>query len=370
MAESALFTPVLLGDLELAHRAWVAPMCMYSAEDFSGKPNEFHLVHYGAFAQGGFAFILTEATAVSPIGRISPQDLGIWDDEQVAAWRRVVDFVHSNEISVDGKSYPVRIGTQLAHAGRKGGVHRQWDAKDGAVSIEDGGWQDVAPSAIAFEGAGYVVPTELDEAGIQKAIAEFASAAIRADAAGFDVVEIHGAHGYLINQFLSPLSNHRTDEWGGSFENRTRLLLEVVDAVRQVWSKPLSVRISTVEWRPDGWSLDDSIKLSQLLLDHGVDLINVTSGGNAPARIPLAPGYQVPMSAAIREETGATTSVAGLISDPKHAEGIIAEGQADAIMFARAALREPHWPQRAAHELGWDGAKGLYQPQHVRGAWV
>lgn len=365
---AALFEPLTIGQITFANRAWLAPMCQYSVVERDGMPNDWHLVHLGAFAQGGFGLVITEATAITPIGRITPNDIGIWSDDHVPALRRIVDFVHARTLPTVNGRIPVRIGVQLAHAGRKGSNHRGFLSEPrGPMSIGDGGWQTVSASDLPFDG--YPAPVALDRAGIDAVVDDFVAGAKRAQAAGFDVVEIHAAHGYLLHQFLSPLSNNRTDEYGGSFTNRVRLVRRVTAAVRRVWHGPLFVRISATDWVRKGWSGNDSAALAALLKFDGADLIDVSSGGNLPTEIPLRPGYQVPFAQHIRASAQIPTSAVGLISDPELAEQILTSGQADAIMVGRAALREPHWPQRAAHALGVPTDRAPYVPQHVRGAW-
>jgi 2,4-dienoyl-CoA reductase-like NADH-dependent reductase (Old Yellow Enzyme family) len=354
---SKLFEPITLRSLTARNRAWLAPMCQYSAVD--GVPNDWHLVHLGARATGGFGLVMTEASAVVPEGRIAPEDAGIWNDEQAEAWHRIVDFVH-------GQGAP--IGVQLAHAGRKASTYRPWDPSSGSIPVDDGGWATKAPSDVAFEG--YAAPAALTVDEIVKVVEAFAAAAGRAISAGFDTVELHAAHGYLLHQFLSPLSNRRDDSYGGSFENRTRLLLETVDAVRSTLpdSAPLLVRISGTDWIGGGWDIEQSQRLGVLLREHGVDLVDVSSGGNAPASIPLEPGYQVPLSAAVRG-SGIATGAVGLITEPEQAEKILANGEADIVLLARAALREPAWPLRAAHELGVAFEDAPWPDQYLRGRW-
>lgn len=342
----------------IANRIWTAPMCQYSCWDQDGIVNDWHLVHLGAFAQGGFGLVLTEASAVCPEGRISPRDAGIWNDEQAHAWRRITDFIHARG---------TLAGVQLAHAGRKASTYAPFGgAGSGSVPTEQGGWATVGPSPIAFPG--YAAPAELDGAGLAKVVADFAAAASRAIDAGFDVIEIHAAHGYLLHEFLSPLSNQRTDGYGGSLDNRARLLLEVVDAVRDVFDGVLFVRISATDWIEGGWDLDQSVTLAKLLKEHDVDLVDTSSGGNHPTDIPLAPGYQVEFADRIRREARIPTAAVGLLTEPEQAEEVIATGRADAVLLGRVALREPHWPQRAAHVLGAEDAV-VYPDQHVRGAW-
>lgn len=337
-----LFDPLTIRDLQFANRVFVSPMCQYSSTD--GLPNEWHLVHLGSRAVGGAGLVMTEATAVLPEGRISPQDLGIWSEDHVAPLRRIVDFVHEQGSIA---------GMQLAHAGRKASTRRPWESA-GAVPESEGGWKNVmAPSAIAFAG-NYPMPQALTLAGIQGIIAAFATAAYRACEAGFRVIEIHAAHGYLIHEFLSPLSNQRSDDYGGSFENRTRFLREIVQAVRRVWPSgaPLFVRISATDWVENGWDAEQSIALARDLKQLGVDLIDCSSGGSVPhALIPAAPGYQTPFAQRIRKEADIMTGAVGLITSPIQAEQIIATEEADAILMAREFLRDPYWPLRAAREL-------------------
>jgi 2,4-dienoyl-CoA reductase-like NADH-dependent reductase (Old Yellow Enzyme family) len=338
----ALFEPLTLRGLTLRNRIAVSPMCQYSS--VNGFANDWHLVHLGQFAVGGAAVVFTEATSVTPEGRISPGDLGIWDDAHVEMLSRIGRFV---------REHGAVFGMQLAHAGRKASTAPPWEGGK-PVGPEKGGWTDlVAPSAIPF-GNGYPVPLELDDAGIARIITAFADGARRAFEAGVQVPEIHAAHGYLLHQFLSPLSNKRTDRYGGSFENRVRLLLQVVDAVRNVWPEnlPVVVRLSTTDWVDDGWSLEDSIALSWLLQPRGVDLIDCSTGGNVPGvRIPVGPGYQVPFAAKIRAASGIPTGAVGLIGGAQQADTIIRTGQADMVFIARAMLRDPHWPLMAASAL-------------------
>jgi 2,4-dienoyl-CoA reductase-like NADH-dependent reductase (Old Yellow Enzyme family) len=343
-----LFTPLTIGSVTLPNRIVVSPMCEYSSDD--GFANDWHLVHLGSRAVGGAALVFTEATAVTPEGRISPQDLGLWKDDHIAPLSRITAFLHSQG---------AHAGIQLAHAGRKASTYRPGSG-EGAIPPDQGGWPNVlAPSAIPFSPT-YPQPHELDHAGIAAIIAAFRDAAARADRAGFDVIEIHSAHGYLLHEFLSPISNRRSDEYGGSFENRVRLLVEVVAAVRETWPRPrpLFVRISATDWLENqspnaAWDLPQSIRLAALLRDHGVDLIDVSSGGNVPAAaIPAGPGFQTPFSEAIRKETGILTGAVGMITDPAQAAHIVRTGQADLIFIARQFLRDPYWPLHAAHALG------------------
>lgn len=326
-----IFEPLTLGGVTLPNRIVLSPMCQYSAGP-DGVPTDWHLVHLGARAIGGFGLILTESTAVSPAGRISPRDVGLWSDAQVAGWRRITDFVHAQGTP---------IGVQLGHAGRKAST------EDGSGPLAAGGWTPLAPSPIAYPGL--ATPAEAEPAAI---VAEFAAAAVRAARAGFDVVEIHAGHGYLLHQFLSPLTNVRADRYGGSFDARVRLLLEVVEAVRAT-GLPLLVRVSATDWVEGGWTAEETVALAPLLRDRGVDLIDVTSGGLDPAqRIPVGPGYQVPFAAQVREKGDLPVGAVGLITDPDQAEAILAEGHADVVLLAREALRDPNWPLRAAAHLG------------------
>ena len=317
-------------------------MCQYSSHD--SFANDWHVVHLGSRAQGGAGLVIVEATAVVPEGRISPADLGIWDDAHIAGFRRIAEFVHAQG---------ARIGMQLAHAGRKASMVPHTFG-GGPLPPSEGGWEMVAPSALAFA-PGYDAPRALDPDGIASLVAAFKSAARRAFEAGFDLVEIHAAHGYLLHEFLSPLSNHRTDNYGGSFENRIRLLLEIAGAVRQVWPErlPLFVRISATDWVEGGWNVDESVELARRLRDHGVDLVDCSSGGlTADAQIPVTPGYQVPFAARIRREAGIPTAAVGLITEPAQANAIVEDGQADLVLLARAMLRDPFWPVHAAAALG------------------
>ncbi|CAN5187321.1 NADH:flavin oxidoreductase/NADH oxidase [soil metagenome] len=358
-----LFDPLTLRGTTFANRIWLAPMCQYSAVD--GVPNDWHLVHLGALASGGFGLVITEATAVVPEGRISARDTGLWNDEQVTAWRRVTDFAHARG---------TLAGVQLAHAGRKASTYPLFATTGeqhgrGSVPVTDGGWQTVAPSALAYPGL--AAPVALTAAQIADVPRAFAAAAERALAAGFDVVELHAAHGYLLHEFLSPLSNRRTDEYGGSLENRARLLVEVTDAVRAVWpdDRPLFVRVSATDWADGGLTVDEVTQVAKELAAHGVDLVDVSTGGNVPADIPVGPGYQVPAARAVRAGSGLPVTAVGLITDPRQAEQVLVDGSADAVLVARAALRDPHWPLLAAHELGVDNDRAGWQPQYLRATW-
>lgn len=340
---SKLFSPLTLRGIQLKNRIVISPMCQYSATD--GFANDWHLVHLGSRATGGAALIIQEATATAPEGRISAADLGIWKDEHIDYLKRITTFL---------KQHGAVPGIQLAHAGRKASTSVPWIGNK-PVSVADGGWQTVAPSAIAFyEGA---VPEALDEAGIRKVIEDFEAAAKRSLAAGYEVIEVHAAHGYLLHQFLSPLSNQRTDAYGGSFDNRIRILLEVVRAVRNVLpdNLPLFVRVSATDWVPGGWDIEETIKLAAILKPLGVDLIDTSTGGLAPrVTIPLSPGYQVPFAARIRAEAGIATGAVGLITEAGHAEEILEKEYADLVLIARESLRDPNFPLHAALQLGDD----------------
>ena len=352
---SLLFEPLRLRDLTVPNRAWLAPMCQYSASD--GVVGDWHLMHYGARAAGGFGLLIAEATAVVPEGRITPQDAGLWDDGQVPAWRRVTDLVRRQGAAV---------GVQLAHAGRKASTYRPWSPVQGTVPADDGGWPTLAPSPSAFPG--YAAPAAMTAGQVADVPGRFAAAARRAHAAGFDVVEIHAAHGYLLHQFLSPLSNHRTDGYGGTPANRARLLREVVTAVRETWpaGKPLLVRVSATDWTDGGLRVDDVAAVVKDLGALGVDLVDVSTGGLVPAPMTVGPGYQVPHARRVREVAGLPTAAVGLITTAVQAEQTLVDGAADAVLLGRAALRDPHWPLRAAHELRADVP---WAPQYARGGW-
>ena len=345
---SHLFEPLRLRSVELAHRILVSPMCQYSCHD--GFAQDWHFVHLGSRAVGRAAAVLAEATAVTPEGRISPADLGLWKDTQIEALHRAFSFI-AQQGSVPG--------IQLAHAGRKASTREPWNGGT-PLSLEEGGWTPIfAPSAIAFAD-GYQTPSALSTAEIASIVGAFADAARRAESAGAQLVEIHAAHGYLLHSFLSPLSNHRDDQYGGTFAHRTRILCEVVTAVRKVWPEkyPLFVRISATDWVEGGWTLDDSVALARLLQPLGVDLIDCSSGGNvAGVKIPVAPGYQVSFAERIRRETGIATGAVGMITEPEQADQIIRGGQADVVFLARQFLRDPYWPLIAArvlgHEIKW-----------------
>ena len=351
-----LFDPFTQRSVTLRNRLVVSPMCEYSATD--GVPNDWHLVHLGSRAVGGAALVIAEATAVSAQGRISPQDTGLWNDAQLQAWQPITRFI---------RTQGAIAGMQLAHAGRKASTLRPWDGH-GPLPPGQGDWLTVAPSALPFD-AGWPAPQALDEAGIRKVIADFRAAAERAVAAGFQLVEIHAAHGYLLHQFLSPLSNRRNDRYGGSFENRTRLVREVIAAVREVWPAelPLWLRVSATDWADEGgWDIEQSVELARQVKPLGVDLIDVSSGGSLPhAKIPLAPGYQVPFAARIRREADMATGAVGLITGAEQAAQIVANGDADVVLIARESLRDPYFPRRAAAELG----ASIEAPAQYRRAW-
>jgi 2,4-dienoyl-CoA reductase-like NADH-dependent reductase (Old Yellow Enzyme family) len=339
---SHLFTPLPLRGVTLRNRVGVSPMCQYSSD--AGLASDWHLVHLGQFAVGGAAVVFTEATAVLPEGRISPQDLGIWDDAQVPMLQRITRFIDAQG------AVP---GMQLAHAGRKASTQRPWEG-NGTVSAEAGGWTNVmAPSAIPFSPS-YPQPLALTLDDIAAVVAAFRAAAVRAMAAGFRILEVHAAHGYLLHQFLSPLSNHRDDAYGGPLANRARLCLEVVAAIRAVVpdAMPLVVRISATDWAEGGWTAEESVRLAVWLKDAGVDMVDVSSGGLASGvRIPIGPGYQVPFARQVRHGAGIATASVGLITDAAQAEAIVGNGDADMVLLAREFLRQPHWPLLAAHAL-------------------
>ena len=338
---SRLFTPIRLRSVDIRNRIFMSPMCQYSAHD--GMPGEWHHVHYGARAAGGAGLVMMEATAVSPEGRITPYDLGLWTDRQAEALRPIVSFI---------KEQGAIPAIQIAHAGRKACSDQPW--KGGLpIKQKDGGWQPLAPSALAFSPAS-CIPKEMNQADIDNVVSQFAAATKRALTAGFEVVEIHMAHGYLLHEFLSPLTNRRTDAYGGSFENRSRLPLQVAKIVRELWpgDKPVMVRISATDWVEGGWDLPGSIELVRQLKSIGIDLVDVSTGGLTPdAAIPLAPGFQTPYAAAIRRETGMMVSTVGLITDAMQAEHILVTEQADAVSIGRELLRNSNWPLQAARSL-------------------
>ena len=352
---SRLLQPLTLRGVTARNRVFASPMCQYSSVD--GRPTDWHLVHLGSLARGGAGLVFTEATAVTPEGRISPQDAGIWTEAQAADYERIAAFVTGQGAVA---------GMQLAHAGRKASTQRPWEGRE-YIEPADGGWQAVAPSPIPY--GSWPTPKELTVGDIADLVRAFADAARRADGAGFDAVEIHGAHGYLVHEFLSPLSNERADAYGGDLAGRSRFLVEVVDAVRAAWPerKPLLVRLSATDWAEGGWTVEDTVELACVLRDRGVDLIDVSSGGNVPQqRITEGPGYQVPFARAVRAGSGLPTGAVGRITEPVQAEQVLVEGSADAVLLARALLRDPHWPLRAAHELGGDIR---WPEQYLRARW-
>ncbi len=350
-----LLEPITLGTLNLRNRIVVSPMCQYSSPD--GVPTDWHMVHLGSRAVGGAGLVFTEATAVSPEGRISPDDAGIWNGAQTESWSRIVAFVRGQGAAA---------GIQLAHAGRKASTDAPWRG-GGPLDAAHGGWIPVAPGAIPFD-EGYPVPIALDARGIGKVVDDFRASAARARAAGFDVIELHAAHGYLLHQFLSPLSNTRTDAYGGSLENRARLLREVIAAVRGTWPAPMPlwVRLSATDWAEGGWDIDECVQLARMLRADGVDVIDCSSGGTVPhPKIPVGPGYQVPFAARIRREAGIATSAVGLITESRQAEEILQRGDADVIEMAREFLRDPYFPRRAAKELD----ATVHVPKQYQRAW-
>lgn len=350
-----LFEPLKLRDIVLRNRIAIPPMCQYSASD--GMAGNWHFVHYGTRAVGGAALMIIEATAVTPEGRISAGDLGLWEERQIEPLARIARFA---------QEHGCVPGAQLAHAGRKGSAGLGWQPQR-SLEASEGGWTTVAPSAVAF-GEGYAVPRELDEAGIRQVVALFAAAAQRAHEAGLQVLEVHAAHGYLLHQFLSPLSNRRTDSYGGSFENRTRLVREVVAAVRSKWPErlPLLVRLSATDWVEGGWNVDETIELCRSLPGMGVDLVDVSSAGLVPtAVIPAGPGFQTEFAARVRKEAGIATAAVGLITSPAQADHIVRSGQADMVLIGREVLRNPYWPMTAAHALGQSAS---WPAQYLRAA--
>jgi len=369
MVAPRLFASLEVEGVYFANRIWVSPMSQFSARFHESYPTDWHLVQYGAFAQGGFGLTLTEATAVNPQGRLTPYDVGLWSEQQAERWRRITDFVHSQRLPAPGGgSISAKIGVQLSHAGRRASSRRSFPGEmGGPLELSDGGWQTVAPSPIPYPG--YPVPTEMTSSDIGQVINDYVSAARRAVRAGFDVVEINAGGGGLLHEFYSPLSNNRSDGYGGAYTNRVRLLREVVVAVRQVWPGPLMVRFAATDWSMGGWDGNDSVALAVLLRTDGVDIVDVCTGGNALTQIPVQPGYQVPFAERIRHFAGIRTAVGGVITDPHQADGIVAGEQADAVLLGRAALREPHWPQRAAAELGVSTEAAPYPPQLLPGAW-
>jgi 2,4-dienoyl-CoA reductase-like NADH-dependent reductase (Old Yellow Enzyme family) len=337
-----LFEPLQLKSVLLKNRIVVSPMCQYSSED--GFANDWHLVHLGSRAVGGAGLVIAEATAVSPEGRITHQDLGLWKDEQITYLKKITDFI-TNQNSIPG--------IQLAHAGRKASHSQPWKGSE-SLNDKNGAWKTFAPSAIAYKD-GEPTPDELDVTGIKKIIADFRSSAERALKAGFKVIEIHGAHGYLIHEFLSPLSNKRTDEYGGNFENRIRFILEIISSIQEVWPAdlPIFLRISATDWVENGWTIEESIELAKIVKNRGIDLIDCSSGGNlSRVKIPVGPLYQVPFAERIKKEGGIKTGAVGLITTAEQANSILKKKQADLVIMARQLLRDPYFPLHAAKELG------------------
>jgi 2,4-dienoyl-CoA reductase-like NADH-dependent reductase (Old Yellow Enzyme family) len=353
---SVLFSSLQIRDVALKNRIAISPMCQYSAQD--GFANDWHFVHLGSRATGGAGLVITEAAAVSAEGRISPYDLGLWKDEHVEPLHRIVNFIHQQGCVA---------AVQLAHAGHKASSQTPFEGGR-YIAPADGGWQPISASSYQLV-ANDAQSKDISTSEIEQIIADFKSATHRALAAGFKVIEIHAAHGYLLNGFLSPLVNRRTDDYGGSFANRTRLLIAIVQETRKIIPNgmPLFVRLSATDWTAGGWTIEDSVALSRILKNEGVDLIDCSSGGlTAPSNIPVAPNYQVPFAEKIKQEVGIQTGAVGLITTPKQAEGIIENNQADLVLIARESLRDPQFPLRAAHELG---ATVKWPVQYERGRW-
>jgi 2,4-dienoyl-CoA reductase-like NADH-dependent reductase (Old Yellow Enzyme family) len=351
---SHLFAPLKIRNVTFRNRIFVSPMCQYSSNE--GAATDWHFVHLGSRAVGGAGLVMVEATAVSPEGRISPTDSGIWSDALAASFLRITRFI---------KEQGAVPGVQLAHAGRKASTAQPWNG-GGPVPVDRGGWKPIAPSAIPFD-SGYPVPREMTERDIESLVEQFVAAARRSADAGFELIELHSAHGYLLHEFLSPLSNHRTDQFGGSPANRMRLPLRVAAEVREVWPSglPMFVRISATDWVEGGWDLPQSIELAKELKKIGIDLIDCSSGALVPhAKIPVGPGFQVPFAEAIRRDAGIMTGAVGMITDAQQAEQIIANGKADAVLLARKLLNDPYWPLHAAKELG---ASAKWPVQYERG---
>lgn len=356
-----LFDPLTLRGVTIRNRVWLPPMDMYAVPAQDGKPTPFHYQHYVSRALGGFGMIIAEATAVSPEGRITPNDVGLWNDDQIQAWRWIVDGIRA------AGAVPA---VQLNHAGRKASAGSfVVGHESGSLPLDEGGWPTMGPSAKAY--GDMAEPREMTLDDIRVVVERFRDAAARAVAAGFQCIEIHAAHGYLLSQFLDPLVNERTDEYGGDLAGRMRLVVEVVDAVRSVMPDdyPLLVRVSATDWAAGGWDLDQTVELSRALRSHGVDLVDVSTGGLIPhVTIPVEPGYQVPFAAEVRKRAGVRTTAVGLITKPKQAEKVLRKGAADAVEIGRAALRDPYWPLRAAHKLGLSREDIPYPAQYVRGA--
>jgi 2,4-dienoyl-CoA reductase-like NADH-dependent reductase (Old Yellow Enzyme family) len=355
---TSLFDPIDLRGVRVRNRIWVSPMCQYSVDERDGVPTDWHLVHLGSFARGGAGLVLAEATAVTPVGRISPHDTGIWNDEQASAWRRITDFAHTQGAV---------IGLQLAHAGRKASVYPEWGSggNKGTLPEAEGGWQTVSASDLAF--GDYAAPRALTVEEIEDVVAAFVAGARRALAAGFDLVELHAAHGYLVHQFLSPLSNVRDDAYGGSLENRARVLLEIVRGIRAEVGDavPVLVRFSATDYVEGGWDEEQTATVAEWARDAGADLFDISSGGLVTGvRIPSGPGYQVPLAASVGRGAHVQVSAVGRITEPRQAAEIVSSGQADAVMLAREMLRDPHFALRAGRELGVD--LDYWPPQYVR----
>lgn len=352
-----LFEPLQVRDLCIPNRIWLPPMCQYQVGTLDGQVNDWHLMHYGSMAAGGFGLVIAEATAICPEGRISDRDAGLWNHEHIFAWRRVTDFVHSQDRL---------IAVQLGHAGRKAATPPGLPGNDGQTGST---WETVAPSPLAFPNL--PEPREMSHAEILALPGQFADSARLAVAAGFDAVEIHAAHGYLLHQFLSPLSNTRIDAYGGQFFSRIRIVVDIAHAVREAIPEgmPLIVRVSATDWLQGGWDVPQTIGLAEELATVGVDIISVSSGALLPADIPVAPGYQIDLAADIRKATGMIVAGVGLITEPRDAAEALESGAVDAVLVGRAALRDPHWPQRAAHELGVGRENINYAPSYWRGAW-
>ncbi|AFG36591.1 NADH:flavin oxidoreductase/NADH oxidase [Spirochaeta africana] len=360
---AVLFEPLVLRGLSLRNRIGMSPMCMYSCDN--GMATDWHLAHYGSRAAGGAGLILTEATAVAPVGRISPQDLGIWCDDQIAGLRRIAALVRAQGAAA---------GIQLAHAGRKASTRRPWEREPGVPALvlpPDGGWQPVGPSALPYS-AGYGQPAPLSQEQIGEVVAAFRAAAVRAHAAGFQIAEIHAAHGYLLHSFHSPLANTRTDRYGGSLENRIRITREVIRAVREVWpaDMPLMVRISASDWVEGGWTIGDSVAAARLFKADGADLIDCSSGGTVPEQqLTTGPGYQVPFAEAVRQEGEVPTAAVGMITAAEQAETYLREGRCDMVLLGRELLRDPYWPIHAANALSGPNS-GPIPVQYERGRYT
>ena len=355
-----LFDPITLRSLTVRNRIWVPALCQYTLDKRDGVVGDWHLVHLGSMAAGGAGLVIAEATGVSPEGRISPHDTGIWNDEQVVAWKRITDFLHSQGAAA---------GIQLAHAGRKASVYPEWgvDGRKGTMPVSEGGWQTVSASALPF--TGYEAPIALDTAGIDQVVADFEAAGRRALAAGFDVIEVHAAHGYLVHQFLSPLSNHREDEYGGSLENRARLLLRIVAALRAISDDvPVLVRFSATDYAEGGWDEAQTATVAGWAAEAGADFFDISSGGNVTGvTIPSGPGYQVHLASFVNENADVDVAAVGLITTAQQASDIVTSGRASAVLLGREMMRDPHFALRAAHELGVE--VDYWPKQYLRARW-